>query len=96
MMRRTVSVLFFIAVLSVFAADVSIGCGHGYVYGPVNQKFTKSADETDGQIAINDVPYTVPYSFYSQVQVGDWVRFDGRSWTIVKRATSPKPASPPP
>jgi len=97
MMRgRTVSVLFFIAMLSVFAADLTVGCGQGYVNGPVTQKFTKNADEPDAQIAVNDVPYTVPLSFYSQVQVGDWVRFDGRSWTIVKRANSPTPASPPP
>ena len=96
MMRRTVSVLFFIAMLSVFAADFTIGCGQGYVYGPVTQKFSKSANESDAQIAINDAPFSVPLSFYSQVQVGDTVRFDGRSWTIVKRANSPAPASPPP
>ncbi len=96
MRGRTVSVLFFIAMLSWFAADFTMGCGHGYVYGPVDQKFTKNQAEADAQIAVNNVPYNVPLSFYSQVQVGDTVKFDGRSWTIVKRANSPKPASPTP
>ena len=96
MRGRTISVLFFIAMLSVFAADFTMGCGQGYVYGPVSQKFTHNTDDVDARIAINNTPYNVPLTFYGQVQVGDTVKYDGRSWSIVKRANSPAPASTPP
>ncbi len=98
MWGRTVKVFFLIAILSVFAADVTVGCGQGYVYGPVSQKLSSGVNENaaERQIVINNSPFDVPVSFYDRVQVGDWVRFNGREWTIVKRANSPTPASPPP
>jgi hypothetical protein len=100
MMRgQTVGVFFLIAMLSLLAADFSVGCGHGYVYGPVGQKFAPGGGQDaapDRQIAINETVYDVPISFYNKVHVGDTVKFDGRDWTIVKPANSPTPASTPP
>jgi len=90
--------LLFIAILSVFAADFSVGCGQGYVYGPVTQKLNTGGGNGDYLIAVDGATYDVPLSFYNQVRVGDTVKFDGRAWTIVKPAgaspaSTPAPAS---
>lgn len=37
-------------------------------------------------IVINRAEYAVPVPFWSQVKVGDLVKWDGTIWTIVKRA----------
>jgi hypothetical protein len=97
MRGRTVTVLFFVAILSLLAADFSIGCGsQAYVYGPVSQKFVTSSNETDKYIEINGQTYSVPWSFFNDVQVGDTVRFNGKQWSIVKRADAPaKPVTSP-
>ncbi len=90
---QTVKAFFLVAILSVFAADISVGCGQGYVYGIVNQKISNQSGGPDRQLVINSETYDVPVSFYNVVQVGDAVRFTGGNWTIVKRATAPPPAS---
>ncbi len=36
---RIVRTVVFIAILSMFAAEFSVGCGQEYVYGPVDKKF---------------------------------------------------------
>ncbi|TMQ46965.1 MAG: hypothetical protein E6K73_14370 [Candidatus Eisenbacteria bacterium] len=36
-------------------------------------------------IVINSVEYQVPGYFYQQVEVGDLVKWDGMTWTIVKK-----------
>jgi hypothetical protein len=38
-------------------------------------------------ITINSSDYEVPGYFYAQVQVGDLVKWDGQTWTIVKKAS---------
>jgi hypothetical protein len=38
-------------------------------------------------ITINSTDYEVPGYFYAQVQVGDLVKWDGQTWTIVKKAS---------
>lgn len=86
MNRRTIKTLVFVALLAALAADLSVGCGQGYVYGPVTQKFTSGEGVDQTQLAVNGDPYLVPYSFYQQVRIGDIVKFDGKEWTIVKRA----------
>lgn len=89
---RTLKVLVFVAVLSLLAADISVGCGKGaYVYGPVEQKFVTSSNEPDRTILISGQPYDVPRYFYDIVSIGDWVRFNGRTWSIVKRADGSVP-----
>jgi hypothetical protein len=85
MRARTVKVLLFVVVLSVFAADISVGCGQGYVYGPVTQKY--NTPNENFLISINGTAYAVPQDFYYKVKVGDTVKFDGKTWTIVKAAT---------
>ena len=86
--------LLFVALLSVLAADVTVGCGaHAYVYGPVEQKYVTGADEVDKLIMVGGQTYQVPATFYSVISVGDTVKYNGTKWTIVKTADGrPLPA----
>jgi hypothetical protein len=93
MMRgQAARALLFVALLSLLAADVSVGCGNAYVYGPVEQKYSSNAQEADSMILVGGQTYLVPQYFYSQLQVGDIVRFNGRAWSIVKKADGTVPA----
>lgn len=94
---RTVTTLLFVALLSLLAADISVGCGsQAYVYGPVTQKFSASGEQTDRFIEIGGQMYSVPWSFYNQVQVGDTARFNGHEWSVVKKNGAPtQPAQMP-
>ena len=84
---RVVTALVFVLALSMLAADISVGCaGKGYVYGVVQAKFAGTGDNDMSVLQIASESYTVPAGFYSEVQVGDLVRFDGKTWTIVKSA----------
>lgn len=94
MQGRTVRVLLFVAILSLLAADVSVGCGaKAYVYGPVTQKFSTSIQE-DHLILVNGQSYSVPYDFFQRVQVGDTVRFNGSVWSIVSKGNGPEQPAP--
>jgi hypothetical protein len=42
-------------------------------------------------VTINSVDYDVPGYFYQQVQMGDLVKWDGTTWTIVTKAGQPPP-----
>jgi hypothetical protein len=86
MMRgRTVSVLVFVALLSLLAADITVGCGsQAYVYGPVTQKYVVSG-ETDKFIMVEGRTYAVPDTFYYNVNVGDVVKYNGKQWSVVKK-----------
>jgi hypothetical protein len=85
MRGRTLTALFFVAILSLLAADISVGCGsQAYVYGPVSQKFDTNGQEGEWFILINGQSYSVPRYFYDIVQVGDTVRYNGRQWSVVK------------
>jgi hypothetical protein len=42
-------------------------------------------------VTINSVDYDVPGYFYQQVQIGDLVKWDGTTWTIVTKAGQPPP-----
>ena len=94
MRGQTVRAIVFVAILSLLAADISVGCGaNAYVYGPVEQKYTKTPDEFDGQIMVSGQTYLVPTAFFDAIRVGDTVKYNGRKWAIVKRADgSPVPA----
>jgi len=97
----TVHTLLFIAALSVFAAEVTVGCGRqDYVYGTVTQKFTP-AEEATYEIKVDGTPYVVPTNFYYEVQVGDLVKYDGKQWQVIKpneptfpSTTAPAPKTP--
>lgn len=90
---RMVRAVLFVALLCFLAADFTMGCGQGYVYGPVTQKYGTTGDRDQYTIAVAGTPYLVPADFWYKVQIGDTVKFDGRSWTIVKREGQPAPAS---
>ena len=90
MRGQTAKALLFVALLSLLAADISVGCGSkAYVYGPVTQKFNTGAVQEEHMILINGDTYTVPIGFFEHVQVGDTVKFNGREWSIVKKAGTP-------
>jgi len=88
---RTIQVLLFVVALSVFAADFTMGCGGGYVYGQVTQKYKSGAGVSQETIAVNGRPFTVPADFWDQVSLGDWVRYNGKRW---EKAEAPKSTPP--
>ncbi len=94
MRGQTARVLLFVALLSLLAADFSVGCGaHAYVYGPVEQKYNSGAGEVDKLIMVGGQTYQVPATFYSVISVGDTVKYNGTKWAIVKTADGrPVPA----
>jgi hypothetical protein len=89
---RTVQAVLFVMVLSLFAADFSMGCGKGYVYGPVTQKFNRGGDSQTYLIAVSGTPYEVPMDFWQKVQLGDTVKYTGKQWQLVKTAKGETPA----
>jgi hypothetical protein len=93
MKARTIQALLFVLVLSVFAADFSVGCGQGYVYGPVTQKYRTGADAEGYTIAVSGTPYAVPLDFYNRVGLGDTVKYTSH-WEIVKTASGATPTNP--
>ena len=42
-------------------------------------------------VTINSVDYNVPGYFWQQVQIGDLVKWDGTTWTIVRKAGESPP-----
>jgi len=91
---RTIQALLFVLMLSALAADVSVGCGQGYVNGTVTQKFSSSG-ERGALIAVNGQSFEVPEGFWQQVQVGDTVRYSHGQWEIVRTANQPAPSPTP-
>jgi hypothetical protein len=92
---RLIKALVFVALVSAFAADISVGCGGQYVYGPVDQKI-RSGGGGGNLIRVQGEAYEVPLSFFDTVQVGDIVKYNGNEWSIVKRASQPEPVTAPP
>ena len=86
---RALHVVLFVLVLTMFAADFTVGCGSGYIYGQVTQKYRTGGDAWDFIIAVNGQTYNVPPTFYQSVIVGDWVRFNGKDWVKAKPPTNP-------
>jgi hypothetical protein len=92
---RTIQALLFVLMLSALAADMSVGCGQqGYVNGTVTQKFSYSGNRGP-LIAVNGQTYEVPEGFYSQVQVGDSVRFSSGRWEVIRTPNEPAPSTTP-
>ena len=85
---RAGEVLVLVVLLSFFAADFSAGCGHGYVFGPVTQKYARGGDGAY-LIDVNGTAYEVPIDFYNTVRVGQTVRFDGTKWAVVSQPITP-------
>jgi hypothetical protein len=93
MRSRMVTAVLFVALLSFLAGDFTMGCGQGYVYGPVTQKYGTTGDRDQYTIAVAGQAYMVPADFWQRVQVGDTVKFDGKNWTIVKHEGQTTPAN---
>ncbi len=94
MRDRMIKALVFLAILSAFAADVSVGCGSNqYAYGPVEDKI---ATDSGFFLKIHADMYMVPSSFFSKVQIGDIVKGVNGEWTIVKPAYEPGQMTAPP
>ena len=48
----------------------------------------------DFLLVINSVEYAVPGYFYQQAEIGDLVKWDGTTWTIVKKRSASSGLSP--
>ncbi len=78
-----------LVVLMVTAAQILPSCGDGgttAVIGWVEAKRVERINRTF-YITINDVEYEVPGNFWSDVRIGDLVKWEDGVWTIVRRAT---------
>ncbi len=58
------------------------------VIGWVEAKHSQPSGE-GYTIVINHVDYQVPGWFWIEVKIGDLVKWDGKVWTIVKKAFAP-------
>lgn len=81
--------ILFVLLISV-VAQVFPSCGEGEaVIGWIDEKIVlNQGGERIYVIAINRVEYSVPWTFWSQVRIGDLVKFDGTQWLIVRKAGS--------
>src|SRR5713226_5959564 len=70
-------------------AQIFPSCGGEEGVQVVGWVEAKKVDATGHSFAItiNSTDYEVPGYFYAQVQVGDLVKWDGHTWTIVKKAS---------
>jgi hypothetical protein len=70
-------------------AQIFPGCGGEEGAALVGWVEAKRVDATSHSfvVVINSTDYEVPGYFYAQVQVGDLIKWDGHTWTIVKKAS---------
>ena len=85
-----------LVVLATTLAQAFPSCGGGEateVVGWVDAKRIEASNRAF-LIVINYVEYEVPGYFYQQVEVGDLVKWDGTTWTIVKKRNASSGISP--
>jgi hypothetical protein len=58
----------------------------GQVIGWVDEKRQSRAEVLPYLLVINNLEYGVPYEFWMTVSIGDLVKYDGKTWTIVRKA----------
>lgn len=77
-----------VVVLMVAVAQIVPSCGDSGSTSVVGWVEAKRVDRPNAAfyITINDVEYDVPGNFWTDVRIGDLVKWDGVVWTIVKRA----------
>jgi hypothetical protein len=74
-----------LVILATTLAQAFPSCGEKVdVVGWIEAKGVEPAGHTF-YVTINSVDYDVPAYFWQQVQVGDLVKWDGITWTIVKK-----------
>ena len=88
MLRITLLLVMLTAIAQVFPS-----CGGDENAGVVGWVEAKKFEAVSHAfiIIINSADYEVPGYFWQQVGVGDLVKWDGRTWTIVKKANQPPP-----
>jgi hypothetical protein len=94
MFKITLLLVVLTAIAQVFPSCGSGGDDEGGgVVGWVEMKKVESAAQAGHAyvLVINSTDYEVPGYFWQQVDVGDLVKWDGRTWTIVKRSNPQKP-----
>jgi hypothetical protein len=64
------------------------GASRNQVIGYVDEKRQNVTEFNPYLVVINNIEYPVPYQFWLEVSIGDLVRFDGRSWRIVRKRGS--------
>ncbi len=79
-------VLLFITVSVLAQVFPSCGEETGSVVGWVEEKRVDRSAHAF-VIVINHTDYEVPSVFWHQVEIGDLVKWDGKTWTIVKKAS---------
>ncbi len=89
MLRITLLLVMLTAIAQVFPS-----CGGDENAGVVGWIEEKKVESHTFIIIINAADYQVPAYFWDQVEVGDLVKWDGRTWTIVKKAREPVPSQP--
>ena len=84
-------------VLTTTLAQAFPSCGGGgeatEVVGWVEAKRLDASNHTF-LLVINSAEYEVPGYFYQQVEIGDLVKWDGMTWTIVKKRSASSGLSP--
>jgi hypothetical protein len=81
-----------LVVLATTLAQAFPSCGgEGEKSDVVGWVEAKRIDPTshDFLITINSVEYEVPGHFWNQIAIGDLVKWDGMTWTIVKKRNTP-------
>jgi hypothetical protein len=68
------------------ASDQGEGVGQVRVIGWVDEKRVNLWLPEPYVLVINHHEYPSPYDFWRTVEIGDLVRWDGVTWTIVRRA----------
>jgi hypothetical protein len=58
----------------------------GQVIGWVDEKRQNRNEVLPYLLVINNLEYGVPYEFWLRVSIGDLVKYDGKAWTIVRKA----------
>lgn len=77
-------VLLFSAVAQVFPS--CSGEGNSEIVGFVDEKYIqRSAGAIEYVLVVNRTLYEVPANFWQTANVGDIVKYDGMTWTIVRK-----------
>jgi hypothetical protein len=65
--------------------EAGTGDGQPQVIGWVDEKRTRITEVVPYLIVINQIEYGVPYEFWLSVNVGDLVKYQNGTWSIVRR-----------
>lgn len=79
--------IFLVVLLAVSVAQILPSCGTGggaTIIGWVEAKYYHGRRQSY-VVVINNVEYNVPDDFYDIVEIGDLVKNEGGTWTIVRK-----------